>query len=135
MTRDEIDFFPLDFHRRSRPDTVRNDADAEIASRHSASDSGSEDDDGASDAPNAASTTDREGDHDEGSYRDRADTRSIRSFSSMMGRETTEEKKERTRLADRLANMPALSRFTVCRRSYFLSSYAWSIYAVLPDIP
>ncbi|KAF9517957.1 hypothetical protein BS47DRAFT_1389411 [Hydnum rufescens UP504] len=96
----------------SRPDTARNDTDAEIASRHSASDSGSEEDDGASDAPNVASAMDREGDHDEGSYRDRADTRSIRSFSSMMGRETTEEKKERTRLADRLANMPALSRFT-----------------------
>lgn len=44
------------------------------------------------------------------------DTRSIRSFSSMMSRETPEDRRERLTLADRLANMPALSRLTVCTR-------------------
>lgn len=52
--------------------------------------------------------------HHEGSvFRDKSDTRSIRSFSSMMSRDPGEDKRERPSLTDRLANMPALSRLAV----------------------
>ncbi len=49
------------------------------------------------------------------SLRDGSDARSIRSFSAMMGKDAVhEDKKERISLSERLANMPALSRLTVC---------------------
>jgi hypothetical protein len=61
------------------------------------------------------SDRDDEPDHREGSvFRDKSDTRSIRSFSSMMSRERDygdeKERRERPSLTDRLANMPALHR-------------------------
>lgn len=61
---------------------------------------------------------DDERDHREGSvFRDKSDTRSIRSFSSMMSRDREygdeRERRGRPSLTDRLANMPSLYRVGV----------------------
>ncbi|KAF8308319.1 hypothetical protein DL93DRAFT_2231696 [Clavulina sp. PMI_390] len=75
-------------------------------------------------------SSDAEGDgnesvHDASSFRDKSDTRSIRSFSSMMSRDREEdgpkdreiEKRDRPTLSDRLANMSSLGRFSGANHS------------------
>ncbi|KAF8324323.1 uncharacterized protein EI90DRAFT_2357974 [Cantharellus anzutake] len=53
------------------------------------------------------------------SVRDRSDTRSIRSFSSMLSKDAHhEDKKERISLSERLASMSALSRLTLRRGNH-----------------
>lgn len=109
----------------SRPGSIRrfpvDDDDDDDASNGSPDDSSDGGDDSTSDNDDyTAGEAEQDDDHREGSiFRDKSDTRSIRSFSSMMSRdreddrEREKDKRDRPSLTDRLANMPALSRFSV----------------------
>lgn len=117
----------------SRPGSIRrfpvddDDANSSNGSPDESSDSG---EGSTSDNDNyTAGEAEQDDDHREGSiFRDKSDTRSIRSFSSMMSRdreddrERERDKRDRPSLTDRLANMPALSRFSVSIALSFLDA-------------
>ena len=102
-------------HFHSRPGSLhRLPADSPDQSGGDTSDEGSTSDHG---HYNVESERDDEPDPEGSVFRDKSDTRSILSFSSMMSRERDygdeREKRGRPSLTDRLANMPSLHRLGV----------------------
>lgn len=95
---------------RSRPGSVRhlNDDDTSDQSVGETSDDEEEGSTSEAEPYNEEGDEDDEDNHHEGSaFRDKSDTRSIRSFSSMMSRDPGEDKRDRPSLTARLANASA----------------------------